>query len=70
MLGLTAIFFMKCSNVFFKEVGIKQRNKQTEELLKPVIFTAQFATLILHLKVTGIPVCVCDSPRFYTASCN
>ena len=44
---------------FFKELSIKQKNKQTEELLKPVIFTAQFATLLLHLKVTGIPVCVC-----------
>ena len=36
-----------------------QKKKQTKELLKPLSFTAQSATLILHLKVAGIPVCVC-----------
>ena len=53
--------FHEVQQRFFKEVSIKQKNKQTEELLKPVIFTAQFATLILHLKVTGIPVCTGQS---------
>lgn len=53
--------FHEVQQRFFKGVSIKQKNKQTEELLKPVIFTAQFATLILHLKVTGIPVCTGQS---------
>ena len=44
---------------FFKEVGMKQKTKQTGELLNSSLFTAQFATLIVHLKVTGIPACVC-----------
>lgn len=38
---------------------MKQKTKQTGGLLNSSLFTAQFATLIVHLKVTGIPACVC-----------